>query len=320
MLFVAHAAIQFVNDVCKEKNTWHILKETNNIQYRWKYSNNNIYHVIAGTFRDPNDALECAKQLYVTLFYYSIKKGFQIKNAGCNTYENCLPNDGEITVEGYTGDESFFFWNKHYQGGELGPGVYEIENSIEEFDDYHFLYASLIIGDSDLNFDNVDEYLFSYNREAQEIFSSILLAENSFEFGMKMTIYCGLLEHLSENKNKDPEVISMLEEFITHVEKSSLSSEHKSSLKNFLYFGQKESSKQKCLALCEKYAKQYYGEFSCKSIIDEAYSIRSAFSHGENTNEWHIKKSPCIKFVVLDIVKRYMAEKERGEIDVSVGQ
>lgn len=312
MAYIAHAAILLANDEnSRDEDSWHFIKHKNNIEYRWKFSNDFTYHVIAGVFDKAMDALDCAKQLYVTLFYELVWHGFQIADAGCSLYETRLFHDGWPEVIGYTGDEAFFFWTKNYQGGKLGPGVFEVDWSIDEFDEYRFIDASITIrGDSDLSFQNVDTYYFSYCREAQKYFNTIMLAESSLEFGMKMTIYCGILEHLSENRDKDQDVLYVIDDLINFVSNSSLSQEKKESLKNVLNTSRRISAKQKCINSCEKYAKQRYGGFTFKSIINEAYKIRSAFSHGENCEDRYSKCAIYIKFVVLDIIKNIMREKE----------
>ena len=315
MAYVAHAAVQLAYDESpKEKNVWHFIKQNDSIEYRWKFCNDFTYHIIAGVFESATDALKCAKQLYVSLFYNLVWYGFPIADAGCNSYETRLFHDEEPEINGYSGDESFFFWTKHYQGGRLGPGVFEVDQSINEFDEYSFISGSItIICDSDLSFENVDAYYFLYCREAQEYFNIIMLAENAREYGMKMTIYCGLLEHLSESRDKDQDVLSMLDDLVKYVDSSELSSKKKELLKNYLNAGRKVSAKQKCIALCERYGKQNYGGFSYKKIISEAYSIRSAFSHGENCENRYSKCSAYIRILVLDVLKNYMKEKERDK-------
>ena len=312
MPYVAHAAIQLANNECpNEKNVWHFIKQNNSIEYRWKFCNDYTYHVIAGVFGNANDALQCAKQLYVSLFYELVWNGIQITNAGCSLYETRLSHDDEPKVKGYSGDETFFFWTKRYQGGKLGPGVFEVDQSIDEFDEYRFWNVTLSIKrDSDLSFENVEEYYFSYCREAQECFNAILLAENAFEYGMKMTIYCGILEHLSESRDKEQDVLSVLDELVDYVNSASLSKENKDSLKNFINSGRKISARQRCNTLCARYAKQSYGGFECKKIIGKAYSIRSIFSHEGNFENCYSECASYIKFVVLDVIKNYLREKE----------
>lgn len=168
MPFVAHVGIQLANDECpNEKNIWHTIRNCNGIEYRWKFTNDKTYHAIAGVFNNPHRALDCAKELYVALLYSLLTKGIQISDAGCNSYEGRFSYTEEISVEDYNGDEWFFFWNKSIIGGRLGPGVFEVESSLEEFEEYRFLKGRLsIICESDLNFEEVDKRVFLYCREA----------------------------------------------------------------------------------------------------------------------------------------------------------
>ena len=69
-----------------------------------------------------------------------------------------------------------------------------------------------------------------------------------------MTLYCGLLEHMAEDKPKHPSVISEIDSLIEHVRLSSLSLEEKSSLVSYLGFGKNISARQKCRLLCQQYA------------------------------------------------------------------
>ena len=127
---------------------------------------------------------------------------------------------------------------------------------------------------------------------------------------MKMTIYCGILEHLSENKQKEQDVINTIEDLINNVKQTDLSQKNKDSLIGFLRSGENISARGKCLLLCKKYSKPTYGGYTCNKIIDEAYGIRSAFSHGYNCDNMNPDCSAYIKYIVLDVIKNYMKEKE----------
>lgn len=312
MAYVAHAGIQLANNENpNEEGLWHPIKQENGIEFRWRFRRDYLYERIAGVFDDPNEALKCAKNMYVTLFYELVRLGFQIADAGCNSYGPRILHENEPEIKGYSGNESFLFWTKRYRGGVIGPGVYEVDQSIDEFDEYIFLSGSIsALNKSDLIFENVDAYYFSYGYEAREYFSTIMLAEKASTYGMKMTIYCGLLEHLSENQDKEQDVLCVIDDLVAHVDASNISSEKKDGLKNFLNTGRKVSSRQKCFDLCKKYAKSNYGEFSCKEIIREAYNIRSAFSHGENYENRYPVHAAYVKLVVLDVIKNYLREKE----------
>lgn len=294
MAYVAHVGIDLKNDECpKEKDIWHFIKETNGVQYLWKFSKNHTYHVIADVFDNPHKALSSAKRMYVNILYHFVRNGIQIADAGCSDYERC------------------FFWNKQHYGGELGLGVFEVESSIHEFDEYRFLSGKLIaIRESDLNLTNIDDNSFTYCKESQKLINTILLAENASDFGLKMTIYCGLLEHLSEDNDKDQDVLDVIEELINYVKSNPLAQGKKDTLLGLLKNGQKLSSSQKIHRICEQFAESNYGRFSCREIIKKAYSIRSSYSHGEDCSEKYSERAANIKFVALDVVKNYMMHKE----------
>ena len=318
MPHVAHVGIQLQYDENPDlHNTWHNIKQCNGIEYRWMFSDDKVYHVIAGVFENPKDALNCAKQLYVSLFYELFEQGFHVEDAGCDTYETRIVNEEDpITDKQHYGEETYFFYNKNYQGGYIGPGVYEVESSLDEFADYDCKHVTINIGikgKADLCFDNADRIIFSYSKEAQELFHTILLAEKTYDLGMRMTMYCGLLEHLAEEKDKDPDVIDEIDKLIKSADKSSLPKDKKTSLIQFLESGKRISARSKCYNLCKKYAKDKYGKYKCKDIVSDAYSLRSMFSHGKNCNYKFIDSYFYMKFVVLDVIKGYMQEKEKTD-------
>lgn len=314
MPYIAHAGIQLSIDTNSyEKGKWYYIKTVDDIEYRWRLSKDLTYDVVAGIFDDKYKALRCAKQMYVTLFYTFVLGGLSIQDAGCSYYEaRFFDKERDISAENYQDNELFFFWDKMYQGGKLGPGVFEVERTLDEYDEYGLFSIKFGIPcyETDLDFSNVDDYIFTYCREAQDYFNTFLLAENTFEIGMQMTIYCGFLEHLSKTSLKEPAVLATIDELIEYVDESELLNNQKDALKNYLSLGKNTSARKKCLDLCGKYAKTYYGGFSCKQIIDEAYSIRSAFSHGANCNALDVKCSRYIRLVILDVIKNYMRERE----------
>lgn len=314
MPYVAHAAYALTTYIDPaETNFWRTIKQVDNIEYRWKYARDGSCHVLAGVFEDPNAALNCAKEIYVTLFYQLMRQHFSIADEGCAPFEALAPfrSGHKQASGGYDGDETFFFWNKRYIGGRIGPGVFEVDHSIDEFDDYQFMTATIQSARKpELDLIDVDQHLFTYCREAQVCLSAILLAENAGDLGLQMTIYCGLLEHLSKSADKDPETLAVIDQLIKLVDKSGLLPTRKLKLKNFLNSGRKVSSRQRCRELCAKYAKPEYGGHKCKKIINDAYGLRSAFSHGERADYFD---SPCdwyMKFVVLDVVEGIMRERE----------
>jgi hypothetical protein len=313
MPYIAHAGIKLKDGYSNiKKDEWHFIKTINDIEYRWRLTDDSVYDVIAGLFSDRIAALDCAKQLYVALLYDLLRAGFSIEDAGCRFYEPMLyVEEFDGNRDSWLANEEFFFWNKKKQGaGRTGPGVFEVENDIEEFAEYKFFDISVkkSWGDAKLDFESIDTYLFKYSREAQGLLNTVVVADSILDFGLQMTLYCGLLEHLAENAQKEPEVLQVLDQLINNVEESSLSLEQKQSLQNFLTEGKRQSSRKRIKALCQKYAKPMYNTYSTESIIGKAYSARSAYSHG-NTGGYS-DEARYIKFAVLDVIKNYLREKE----------
>jgi len=110
----------------------------------------------------------------------------------------------------------------------------------------------------------------------------IYLAEQTHDYGMKMTIYCSILEHMAEDGNKCEASQAEIDALVNHVKDFTLSCEEKNQLISFLGSGRRLSARQKCIHLLNKFAKHSYDGYTPKKIFDEAYSLRSAFAHGNS--------------------------------------
>jgi hypothetical protein len=316
-LYVARAAVQLGNDIpVYDKNTWYHIKTVNEIDYRWRFHNNYIYEVVAGVFQNKSIALKYAKSIYVTLLYKMLKSQIPLRDAGCNTYASRFYDPSvDKSLEEFTENENFFYWSPMYIGGSTGVGVYEEEKSIDDFDNYEFMFATLSISSPNkrLDFENVNEYTFTYCKQAQELLSSVILAESAFNTGMKMTIHCGLLEHISEGGKKDACVITKIDELIENIRDSELLDDYKNQIINYLREGKEISANQKCKKVIAKYAKDKYGPFTANQVFDAAYRCRSAFSHGEGRNAKKVERIAYMKYLVLDVIKGYMLDMEKTE-------
>lgn len=308
MKYVAHAAVRLQDGILDEqKNRWFHIKTVADIEYRWRVCGDRFCEVVAGSFEDKFEALRCAKKMQVTLLYATIGRQISLENAVPYNYAPDLDSDktGSIEYEG-----SIFHRIRCIQRF-AGPGVFEVDNSIDEFDDYHPLSLSISTSSTVfIDLYDIDIGSFSYNREVHDLFQSIELAENAQNFGIRMTIYCGLLEHLAKDELKDAQIQSVISELVAHVEESSLLKENQSQLVQYLEAGRNQSARQKCKKLIEQYAHENYGPYSAKKILDRAYSFRSKFSHGEMV-QYDVMASH-MKFIVLDVIKGYMCEKEKA--------
>lgn len=310
MPYIAHVGVQLSTEyTAYEKNHWYYIKEAHGLRYHWRINDYDVYEVVCELFSNKELALLGAKYIYVTVLYNLLYHEIDISYAGCDYYAKQIWLDEE--KEHYP--EGTFFWSPTLLGGGFGPDVYEVPESFEDFDN---IYKNLchiskdtriVIKDSKpaLDFDNYDKGYFIYNQMTQPLLYTIVQANSIFEIGLRMTLYCGLLEHMAEEKPKPPSVISEIKSLIEHVKLSSLSQEDKSSLINYLKQGENISARQKCKLLCQKYAKDHYGPYTTNQILDDAYSIRSAFSHGEDCSKRYSGPAPYIKLIVLEVLIGY---------------
>ena len=316
MLYAAHAGILLSEDLgLYQKDIWYSIKLIDDIEYRWRLTGNLLLEVLAGTFCDKRAALKCAKKMYVSLLYLVLRQYFQIADAGCAFYGgriNLPGMDTNLDSQDCNDEEPFFYWNSRVQGGLVGPGVYEIEAGLDDFNRYKPSFAVTVqcTVRKPIDFGEIDEHIFIYNREAQRLLNTIIVATSIHDIGMEMTLFCGLLEHLSESGKKDPDVIREIENLIEQVKNSELEEEKKRNLVSYLSVGKELSARQRCLSLLKKYAKSKYGLYSASNVFDEAYSIRSTFSHGEEPDYGKVKAAAYMRFLMLDVIKGYLQSKE----------
>lgn len=315
MPYVAHAGVILSDDYSVyEKDKWYLLSPKNGLHFYRRIDKNNLYEIACELFTDKEVALRAAKNIYTTMLYNLLWKGIHIADGGCDCYEKRLYNpdiDSDITEFA----ESSFFWTPVHIGGGIGVDVYEVPNSFDEFDAIYKnrslrLSFSTRCDSLDLEFDNYDTSPFLYDKESQGLLNTVLQADSVFDIGLQMTLYCGLLEHLAPENDKKPEVIAVIDQLIEQVKDSILRDDQKASLTNYLNIGKKESARKRCLMLCNLYAKGRYGKYKTKDIFEDAYSIRSAYSHGANCSNRYSGPAPYIKLVVLDVIKGYMKARQ----------
>ena len=307
MKYIAHAAVRLQNGILDEqKNRWVHIKTVADIEYRWRVCGDRFCEVVAGPFEDQFVALGCAKRMQVTLLYATLGQQISLEDAVPSYYSSDLDSDKTGIIE----HEESVFHSIRARQRFAGPSVFEVDSLLDEFDSYHPLSVSITTSSTvNIDLSDIDTGYFSYNRDVHDLFESIELAENAHSFGVRMTIYCGLLEHLAKDERKDEEVQSVLSDLVACVEESTLSKENKAQLLQYLERGRNQSVGQKCKKLIKQYAHDNYGNYSAKKILDKAYSLRSKFSHGEIV-EYDFMAS-YMKLIVLDVIKGYMCEKEK---------
>ena len=75
MLYAAHAGILLNENLgLYQKDVWYPIKSVDDIEYRWRLTENLLLEVLAGTFCDKRAALICAKNMYVSLLYLVLRQ------------------------------------------------------------------------------------------------------------------------------------------------------------------------------------------------------------------------------------------------------
>ena len=319
MPYVAHVGVILADEYSAyEKNKWCLLSQHEGLRFHRRIGENNSYEIACELFEDRSQALLAAKYMYTMMLYNLLYNGIGIAIGGCSHYEKRLyvPQiDGDDTDFA----ENSFFWTPKLIGGGIGVDVYEVPESFQEFDEIYKVIYKMCGGErsfysSDdarkLEFNNYSSSPFLYDKESQKLLDTMIQADSVFDIGLQMTLYCGVLEHLAPECNKEDTVTSLIDQLVEHVNCSQLPDDQKTSLRNYLKFGKKESSRKRCLMLCRKYAKEQYGSYKTEDIFEDAYSIRSAYSHGADCSNRYSGPAPYIKLVVLDVIIGHMRAKQ----------
>lgn len=309
MKYVAYVGVQLGNiSPSFDSDKWRQIEENDGIKYVWHLSKQNFYEIIAGLFDDKIVALTKAKNMFITVLHHFLRMQINIIDAGCSHYEKRMYHE-EIdgSVENFANNENFFYSTEKYQGTRIGPGVYQVESNFDEFFEYVHIEGLLssLVDIKKFEEINITENIFKYGRKSQEMLNNIIAAENSDNFGMRMTIYCAILEHMSIDGPEDEEIVSKLDGFIRQVNDSTLTSVKKEQMVGGLQSLKRTSSRKKCLEVISKYAKTSYGPFTARQLFNSAYTCRSDYAHGNDIREKEYDKASYIKYIVLDAFKNY---------------
>ena len=315
-MFSAHVGV-FLSDEypAYEKDTWFPIKAIHDITFKWRIKKNGLLEIIAEPFAVRATALYAAKNMYTSVIYYLLRKQINILDAGSEFYAQSLIT-GDSTDYHQTVEDTFC-WTQKYLGGGVGISVYEIEKSFDEYNKYDLpmRIGNITTSRSNMpfNFSNIGYSPFTYDEFSQPLIHRILTAVNSYDEGFAMTVYCGILELLAEvGEPKPKEITDEIDELIIHVQESNLSKEYQNELIGFLIQGKNASSRQRCKALIKKYAKEKYGEYKAVDIFNNAYGLRSSYSHGNESSVLYNSKAAYMLLVVLDVLGGYMRDKQQS--------
>ena len=312
MRYLAHAGATILTEIKNvQRSVWNPIKTIDDITYSWRINADNTYDVIAGPFNDRGEALVTAKQMYVTLIYSMLWGNIRVSNDGCSSYETTLSfdaynmSDGEIYEQ-----EPFFFWSKNNRGGYLGPGVYEIDGSLDEFNDYKSYRVDCRVEyDCDLSFDEVDTFIFDYSRTTQPMLNSLLIADNANVFGLEMMLFTSILEHLFGDQKRSEAACTAIDQLISALGTIDLDENEKNQLISYLNTGKHIGPRSKCQSIAGLYADSSYGGHPTKRIVNEAYNARSSYAHGDVCESSKYPAAPYIKLVVMDVIKNIANKK-----------
>lgn len=116
----------------------------------------------------------------------------------------------------------------------------------------------------------------------------------------------------SKIKKKKGKSLNFIDHLIDITKESNLNSQQKEALINHLSVGKRKSSRSNCRTLLDRYAKDHYGEYKPRSLLNDAYALRSQFSHGEFTQDAYNESIDLFKYAILDTVVAYYKEKFGG--------
>lgn len=311
MKFIAYASLVIQDSYDEyECDKWVGIKKEGEIEFRWRISSNNEIEVISGVYDNPLEAIACAKRMYVNLFNFLFKHQIFVVADGYDTfyYPNIFPED-ELEKKYDLGDEVHFIWPVNHRCSPLGVNVFEVNDSLDEIDDHYtkapISFKMVVTEEKPFIFDDIDAECIDYSREASMFLHKIFLAERAKNFGDKMSIYCSMLEGLTPREEKDEVVRSEIDKLITSIDDLNVSKSEKDKIRTALENLKYISAKGRCLRTTSLYANEFYNGVNVKRIIDEAYKIRSAYSHGDEIDKSKNKNAHLITLVALDVINNY---------------
>lgn len=313
MPFIAYAGVKLKMDYTfYEKDKWYPLKTIHNVECRWRFTTGSRYEVICGVFATQECAETIAKYMFTTVLFNLLINNIPIDDECCRFWGDEFNLDGLEERYRKCINNTFYYSGTNQVYIQTNLFVIPVAKTIDDFSGLPLATREgSISNDGDvLSFNNYNISYFKFNKEGQQLYHTIIMADNTDNLGIRMTLYCGILEHLVNDYEKDQAVIQEIDKLMQHVEDSDLSKEEKHSLKEYLKNGKKASSRQKCRDFVKKYGREKYGKYTSNQIINAAYDIRSTFSHGSSCDNMYGTPAYYMKSVVLEVINNYMHEKD----------
>ena len=311
MPYIAHAAVKLHHNYAfYEQDVWNSMALSDGTHINWRLKSDKVLEVASNPIKEKCEAIELGKRLYPSLLIQLLKLGIPITDPGCDSYANRFYNEEMDGDRQEDMPECQLVWKKNYSGGGIGLDIYEADS----FDELEHRACSIEFeieqtSDADVlvNID-LSKVFFDFTPITQEYLATLCDAERVMDAGLRMTLYCGILEKLAGESDKDQDVIDEIDKLIGYVDCSSLSGEKKEGLKGLLRIGKKESAQKRIKGLCDQYARDMYGGHKTVKIIKEAYSLRSTFSHTGPNNEKYSAVAQLIKWITIDVLCGYFKD------------
>ena len=297
-----------------EKGKWFELFEYKDKKCKWRIKDNGVIDFILGKYEDRYEALEDGKILYFNILYEIHRNDWRFKLGEKNYITKMYHDDRGYTFDQFIENEEWFFNSKKDSADFLGLGVYEIDEEMEEYDEYGKFLIGKLTAVTEKPFSFLERIKkmdsnYKYSKRTQEIFNLVRLAEKADE-KTKILLLCQALERMGENKNRTDAEIEVLEKCIKCIDESNLTIDQKEPLKNMLRQSKKISNKNKCKNLIEKYSKYEYKQFNKMKILNDAYKLRGKITHGEELDDdTDFSCGYYLKVLVLDILKEWSRDK-----------
>lgn len=284
---------------------WVTLFRQKEIECRWRYIGLYETEFILGVFNSIEAAREGGKRLYANILMEFLANNV-IKDSGC--YDPKIDNIESINV-----DEFIQYIPKGLIAHPKGLAIYEIDNSLDDFDKYHYLRAHAEGYGStprDLPLENLQEGFLEYSAFSQHIFNLVSEANRSKDERVYIPLLCRAIEFMAErNISKSVEEIMVLDECIEVVENSELTCKQKENLKNYLNDGKRKSSRKQNLELVRKYSKINFDQMSPVEVFNDSYNLRSQIIHGYRYKISDFPGEKHLSKLVLHLLYEYLREK-----------
>ena len=126
-----------IDNTFYEKNKWKKLFKYNNKNCFWRITKDNYIEYALGKYSNEKDALIDGKVLYFNILYnmHMSRENFDYGDEEYVT--NFFHENANYTYEEYINEEKWFINSKDRFSNFCGLGIYELDESIDDFDNFY---------------------------------------------------------------------------------------------------------------------------------------------------------------------------------------